>query len=82
MEILAISTTTSRHSNEYNGNLKSLFQQIVNDRDNCTIVVNLIGKEYSIPVVNGKIVTKLMEQSIYNLIAVSLGTVAFHTNPS
>lgn len=82
MEVLAISTNTSRHTNEYNGNLKEFYQSVVRDRDNCTIVVSLLGREYTIPVINGEIVTKLMEESILNLLTTVLGTVAFHTNPS
>lgn len=82
MELLAITTPTSCHLNKHNGNLKEFYQGVVRDRDNCTIVVSLLGKEITIPVVNGEIVAKSLEQSIRNLLSVSLGTVAFHTNPS
>lgn len=82
MEIIAISTPTSRINNQYNGNLKKIFQSIVNDKDNCNIIVNSIGVEQSIPVKNGKVVSKLLERSIINLITVSLGAVAFHSNTS
>ena len=52
MKVIAISTSTSLHMNENNGNLKTLFQSIVKDRDNCNIVIDLLGKELSIAVGN------------------------------
>lgn len=82
MEVIAISTQTSRINNEYNGNLKQIFQDIINDKDDCNIIVSSTGVEQAIPVKNGKIISKLLEQSIINLITVSLGTVAFHVNTS
>ena len=82
MDILAITTNTSRHNNQYNGNLKNLFQSIVKDKDNCNIIVDIAGVEQAINVVNGKVTSKLLELSVINLLTRVLGNVKFHTNPS
>ncbi len=82
MKVIAISTSTSLHMNENNGNLKTLFQSIVKDRDNCNIVIDLLGKELSIPVVNGLVVSNVIETSIRNLLKLTLGTIPYHLNPS
>lgn len=82
MQVIAISTATSLYPNENNGNLKTLFQNIVKDKDNCNIVISLLGVEQSIPVINGQIKSAIFEYSIRNLLTTVLGTIPYYYEPS